>query len=253
MPSFNKLIRLAEDLAHKGAKSLAKDIIKYQEIEFNLARDVKIIADKQLEELIVSGLLEKANYPVLSEESGVFDDIGRDDGYIWIVDPLDGSMNFSRGIPINCISIALWKGMQSVLGVIYDFNRNEMFSGLVGQGAWLNGKPINVSNTKKKSSAILCTGFPVSSDFSSRTLLRFVENIMEYKKIRLLGSAALSLSYVACGRADVYMENGIKIWDVAAGIAIAKAAGGVAQYSCLDVGNNNILTVKVSNGYLANC
>ena len=141
--------------------------------------------------------------------------------------------------------------MHSVLGVVYDFNRNEMFSGLIGQGAWLNGKPIKVSNTKKKSRAILCTGFPVSSDFSSKTLLRFVENIMEYKKIRLLGSAALSLAYVACGRADVYVENGIKLWDVAGGIALVEAAGGQAQYAALD--KENILTVKGSNEYLANC
>ena len=96
----------------------------------------------------------------------------------------------------------------------------------MNKGAWLNGQKISTNKVKEKSQAILATGFPVSTDFSKDALLDFVEDIRGYKKIRLLGSAALSLAYVACGRADVYKENNIKIWDVAAGLALVKAAGG---------------------------
>jgi len=105
-----------------------------------------------------------------------------------------------------------------------------------------------VSETTEISKAVLCTGFPVSTDFSQKSLLGFIEDIREYKKIRLLGSAALSLAYVACGRADVYMENDIKIWDVAAGISLVKAAGGMFKYA--PTGKKNIYRIKASNQYL---
>jgi myo-inositol-1(or 4)-monophosphatase len=115
--------------------------------------------------------------------------------------------------------------------VIYDFNREEMFSGLVGEGAWLNGKAIRVGNVAEKSKAVLCTGFPVGTDFSESALEEFVRSIRSYKKVRLLGSAALSLAYVASGRTDVYAEKDIGIWDVAAGIAVVGSAGGKVRFS----------------------
>jgi myo-inositol-1(or 4)-monophosphatase len=166
------------------------------------------------------------------------------------VDPLDGSLNFSRDIPLFCISIALWKEMRPLLGVVYDCNHDEMFTGLVSEGAWLNGTPIQVTNTVKKSEAVLCTGFPVSTDFSENALLTFVRSIQAYKKVRLLGSAALSLAYVASGRADIYNENDIAIWDVAAGISIVEAAGGVVNFRQSEVENR--LIVKAGNSLLLN-
>ena len=248
MPDLSVLLSLAQNIAEKAVRIIEKDINKYQKVEQDLERDVKVLADRGLESVIVKRLLEESQYPVLSEEAGFLGGSNKNTDYRWIVDPLDGSFNFSRGIPINCISIALWKGMEPLLGVVYDFNRDEIFSGLVDRGAWLNRTPIVTSEIAEKSKAVLCTGFPVSTDFSQKPLLDFVEKIREYKKIRLLGSAALSLAYVACGRADVYLENDIKIWDVAAGIALAKAAGGVVQYS--HTGKDNIFRVKASNQYL---
>lgn len=248
MPDLSVLLSLARDIAENAVRVIGKDGNSYQKVEQDLERDVKILADKRLESVIVKRLLEESQYPVLSEEAGYLAGSEKDTDYRWIVDPLDGSLNFSRGIPINCISIALWKGMESVLGLVYDFNRDECFLGLVGEGAWLNGFPIMISEVPEKSKAVLCTGFPVSTDFSRKSLLEFIEHIKDYKKIRLFGSAALSLAYVACGRADAYMENDIKIWDVAAGIALVRAAGGVVEYCRTD--RKNTLRVKASNQYL---
>ncbi|EAI7420024.1 inositol monophosphatase, partial [Campylobacter jejuni] len=139
----------------------------------------------------------------------------------WIVDPLDGSLNFSQDIPICCVSVALYKGNEPILGVVYDFYRDEMFSGLVGIGTWLNNKKISVLNIKKdKKQAVLATGFSTYMNYSRSELEKFITHIQEFKKIRLLGSAALSLAYVACGRVDAYYEKDIAFWDVAAGMAL---------------------------------
>lgn len=138
--------------------------------------------------------------------------------------------------------------MEPLIGVIYDFNRDEAFSGIVGRGAWLNGQQIQVSMVRKSSDAVLVTGFPEGTDFSQASLTRFVNEIRQYKKVRLLGSAALSLAYVACGRADVYHEVDIRIWDAAAGIALVKAAGGSVRISYMD--DKSILKVMASNTYL---
>lgn len=248
MPDLSALLSLAQNIAENAFRIIEKDINKFRKVEEYLERDVKILADKKLESFIIKQLLEKSQYPVLSEEAGFLEGRDKNRDYRWIVDPLDGSFNFSHSIPINCISVALWKRMEPLLGVVYDFNHHETFSGLVGEGAWLNKNPIMTNEITEKSKAVLCTGFPVSTDFSKKSLLDFIEAIREYKKIRLLGSAALSLAYVACGRADVYLENDIKIWDVAAGIALVKAAGGKVQYS--STLKENIFRVKASNQYL---
>lgn len=201
------------------------------EVECECAKDVKLIADKKAEEIFIRFLLEKSAFPVLSEERGIVEGRGQDTDLCWIVDPLDGSVNYWRDIPICCTSIGLWRGEIPLLGAIYDFNREELFSGIVGSGAFLNGHPIRTSSTRDIAQAVLCTGFPVGTDFSSYAVQGFVSQIQRYKKVRLIGSAALSLAYVATGRADCYSENDIRWWDVAAGLAIIRAAGGHAVWS----------------------
>ena len=226
MVDHRKLLSLAVGTAQDAAAYLKDNKTALETVKENLARDVKVQADKRLESFILERLGSASDYPVLSEEADKTVGKVNSDGFLWIVDPLDGSLNFSRQIPICCISIALWQNDSPMLGVIFDFNRDELFSGFVGEGAWLNRKPITTSDVEKVSESVLCTGFPVSTDFSREGIERFVTGIRMYKKIRLLGSAALSLAYVACGRADAYWENNIKIWDVAAGMAVVKAAGG---------------------------
>lgn len=211
----------------------------------SLGHDIKIKGDALAEKVLLEYLMERSPFPVLSEERG---EVDREGGETckWIVDPIDGSLNFNRGIPLCCISISLWRGNEPILGVVEDFNRGEIFSGIVGQGARLNGRDIRVSGVDKRSAAILCTGFPVYTDFSQEPLLRFLSQVQEYKKVRLLGSAALSLAYVAAGRADAYMENNIMLWDVAAGAALVLAAGGKAEWEARDKG----LWFKAGNGLI---
>jgi len=199
------------------------------------------------EAIILDHLKRESEFSILSEESGMFE--GKDHRLIWIVDPLDGSLNYFRGIPLCCISIGLWQEDKPVAGIVYDFNRTEIFAGIDGEGAWLNGERIAVSSIPDKEKAALCTGFPANTDFSTESLMAFVQKVREYKKVRLLGSAALSLAYVAAGRADAYMENDIMLWDVAAGIALVKASGGLVHYT--STGRENAFRVQASNRSLA--
>ncbi|MGB3625541.1 MAG: inositol monophosphatase family protein, partial [Henriciella sp.] len=113
-----------------------------------------------------------------------------------------------------------------VLGVVYDFFRDEMFAGIVGAGATLNGAPMTVSDVSDRGRATLMTGFPVRADFSDEALSTMARDFASWKKIRMIGTAALAAAYVAAGRADCYREQGSMLWDIAAGCALVEAAGG---------------------------
>lgn len=218
-----------------------------RKINSESGKDIKIAADLASEKVIIDYLKEKTDFPILSEEAGLIS--GDKQELSWVVDPLDGSYNYLRKIPFCCVSIGLWRGDKPVLGVVYEFNQKELFSGIAGEGAWLNDAPIKVSNTKQKEKAVLCTGFPVNADFSQKAITDFIENSRSYKKVRLIGSAALSIAYVACGRADVYSERGIMFWDIAGAIPILLAAGGESdmekaakEYSYNVFSRNGVLT-----------
>lgn len=205
--------------------------------------DVKIRGDLESEKVIINYLTNKTEFKVLSEES--YNDLDYEDDYVWIVDPIDGSVNYSRKIPFYAISLALWKKNKPILGIIYDLSNDDLYSGIVNEGAWLNSKKIKVSNCKKLSNAIMATGFPVSSNFSKKNILEFIDLVKCCHKVRIFGSAALSMSLLSSGKLDSYLENSIKIWDVAAGIAIVKAAGG-----CFEIkksNDNHIISVKAAS------
>lgn len=217
-------LRLAKEAA-KLAGSVLKSTISGFEVVDRTGKDIKLRADSESEAILLETLSQHSEYPILSEEFGE-KGLSDTNSYFWIIDPLDGTANFSRHIPINCISIALWQGEVPVLGVIYDFNNNEMFSGIVGEGSWCNEQKILVSSVENVSEAILATGFPVNRCYSTEALTAFLSDIQRFKKIRMFGSAAMSLAYLAAGRVDAYKEENIMLWDTAAGIAIVKAAGG---------------------------
>jgi len=189
-----------------------------------IGRDIKLQADRDAEARILDVLMQ-SGLPVLAEESGE-SGAHADDTPTWIVDPLDGTMNFKHGIPLCCVSLALSLGGTPVLGVIDDFNRRECFSGIPGGGAWLNGTPMRVSEGTDPTRAILTTGFPTKFDLGEPALQQFMESARRFKKVRMLGSAALMMAYVACGRVDAYAEDDIMYWDIAAGAALVEAAGG---------------------------
>ena len=189
--------------------------------------DIKLRADQLAEERILSVLRERLPLPVLTEESGEHGAVA-ETSRMWIVDPLDGTFNYSRGMPMCCSSVGLWENGQPVLGAVYNFFNDELFAGIVGRGAWLNGKPIAVSNVKTAAKASLATGFPHHQDFDDAPLREFIGQVQDFKKIRMLGSAALMGAYVACGWLDAYVEEDVWLWDVAGAVAIAQAAGAVA-------------------------
>ena len=186
--------------------------------------DIKLRADQLAEERILAVLNDRLPLPVLTEESGEHGAV-TETSRMWVVDPLDGTFNYSRGMPMCCSSVGLWENGRPVLGAVYNFFNDELFAGIVGQGAWLNGKPIAVSSVKAAAKASLATGFPHHQDFDDAPLRAFIGQVQDFKKIRMLGSAALMGAYVACGWLDAYVEEDVWLWDVAGAVAIAQAAG----------------------------
>jgi myo-inositol-1(or 4)-monophosphatase len=214
--------------------------------------DLVTESDLASERLIIDRI--KTHYPrhaILAEESGTSSPTH--DGaseWRWIIDPLDGTTNYAHGYPCFCISMGLEHRERLQLGVIYDPIREEMFSAERGQGASLNGKRIQVSSNRNLSSALLCTGFPYDVRERNEFARHFTNFIMNAQGVRRDGAAALDLAYVAAGRFDGFWEEGLRPWDVAAGVLIIEEAGGrVSNYrgEPFDIHTPPIL---VSNGLI---
>jgi myo-inositol-1(or 4)-monophosphatase len=195
----------------------------------DLPREVKATADAVLEQDILAAL-SAAEIAVLSEESGYIP--SKQPSNRWfIVDPLDGTFNFVKGLGPSGVSIALWEDQKPVFGVIFNLMDQKLAWGGKGMGAFIDGRPISVSDTSTASLASICTGFPVRFDVGNEQAMRqFCRLVSPYAKVRMIGSAALALLHVARGSADVYLERSIMLWDVAAGIAIVQGAGGEAVF-----------------------
>ncbi len=246
MNELSNYLGIALSVVKEGASIITNNFSKYNQLEKNIGREVKICADKELNKILVGELNKLTSFNIVSEEGN--ENIIHENEYNWILDPLDGSLNYMRGIPMYCISLALWKGFEPVLGVIYDLTKDDIYHGIIGGGAFKNDVKIMVSKISSYSDAVLCTGFPINFSYSEDNILEFVDNVKKYKKIRLIGSAAMSLSFVASGIVDAYIEENIMVWDVAAGIAIVKAAGGNVEFSQGSVQNS--FNVSVTNGSL---
>ena len=144
---------------------------------------------------------------------------------------MDGTANYSRSIPISAVSICLMHNLEPLIGVIYDFNNSDMYEGSIVTSALLNDKQIKVSAVNQKDLGILITGLPNKTDYSDKNLLMMIRDFQSWRKVRMIGSAAMASVYVASGKADVYKEKKTYIWDIAAGAAIVKAAGGNVSIS----------------------
>lgn len=222
------LLELAKAVAAGAGKRLTESAGQaYRRHTFSseLPKEIKACADAVLDEEILAAL-RPTGLTILSEESGLC--IGdRASDYYFIVDPLDGTFNFVRNLGDSAVSIALWKGDTPVFGVLYTFNDGALAWGGPGIGAFINDAPITVSKTAGPRTGAICTGFPVRADVNDSDYRRqFWEVLEPYAKVRMLGAAAVSLLNVARGAADAYMESGIMLWDVAAGLAIVEGAGG---------------------------
>lgn len=172
--------------------------------------------------------------------------------YRWIVDPLDGTVNFAHGMPISCVSIGLEKDGRMLLGGVYDPFREETFLAVRGRGAFLNGRRVRVSRARKLIDALVVTGFPYKRFRRAGFYLRFVERLMRRTQgLRRLGAAALDLAYVACGRFDAYWEFHIKPWDASAGWLLIEEAGGrVTDFRGRPYGLSDTSETLASNGLL---
>ncbi len=223
-----QLLHIAEEAARTAGTRLLEGAEVLRTVTFEDRRDVKLQADSDSERYIRTLLArETADIPVIGEEEGGDASLTGQERLYWVVDPLDGTYNYSRGIEQCGVSIGLLRGESPVLGVIHDFYRNRTYSGAPGYGFFINGERTHYGWAPNREQAVLATGLPHGMDRSDANMVAYVRQMAHYKKIRMVGSAALAMAYVASGQMDVYHEQAIRLWDVAAGAALIQAAGGV--------------------------
>lgn len=187
--------------------------------------DLVTYVDKEAERRLVEGLTELVPGAGINAEEE--HSAESQNGYKWIIDPLDGTTNFIHHVPVFSVSVALEKSSELVSGVVYELNRDECFYAWKSGGAFLNGKPITVSQTEEMDRALLATGFPYSDFSQVEPYISLLQELMKNSRgIRRLGSAAVDLAYTACGRFDLFYEYALHPWDVAAGIVLVREAGG---------------------------
>lgn len=248
MPDLSEVLELCKSAAtHAGLYLLeaVQPTDKRYVHSGELPKEIKALADVVLEKEILRTLLP-TGIPILSEESGR---IAGQAGVkqLLVVDPLDGTFNFVKGLGPSAVSIALWEDNMPVFGVIYNLASRQLVWGGTRWGSFSNGHRILVSQTADRSKASICTGFPVRFDAASALAMESFGRLVEpFAKVRMLGSAAVSLLHVADGSADVYSEQNIMLWDVAAGLAIVEGAGGSIRYGPGSVGE--ALNVYACNG-----
>jgi myo-inositol-1(or 4)-monophosphatase len=223
---FSKELTIAKKAALEAGNFLKKNKDNLNKTISSTDRDIKLQADIEAEKIIKDIINKHSSFGILAEESGMSSKESHKN--LWVVDPLDGTANFSRNIPLCCVSIAMLSNTKPVLGVIYDFNNNELYEGSINTSACLNGKEISVSKIQKSHEGILVTGLPNDTDYSDKAMTEMIKNFQNWRKVRMIGSAALASVYVASGKADLYIENNSYLWDIAAGAAIVNAAGGEA-------------------------
>ena len=218
---------------NKAARYLIRDFGEIENLQVSSKGpgDFVTSADRRAEKTIIDEL-QKAHpdYGIVTEESGIINKSNTKNR--WIIDPIDGTMNFLNGIPHFAISIGYEENQEIKCGVIFDPIKNEIFYAEKGNGAYLNNSRIRVSNKKKLKDSILVTGGPKnSSEIRDKIFEEFItvsKNVVE--PIRKLGSAALDIAYVGCGRFDAYWQRDLNYWDIAAGMIILKEAGGFVDF-----------------------
>lgn len=221
------MLKTAIEAAREAGMFLKAHVGNARQVErkFGQATNLVTEIDKGAEEIIISRLKSKfPDHDFLGEESGSHAAVS---DYKWVIDPLDGTTNFTHGLPIFSVSIALEHRGDLVVGVIYDPNLDELYTAERGKGAFLNGSRIRVSKTDRLIESLLVTGFPYDiRDNPDQAVEHFRDFLMEAQAVRRLGSAALDLCYVAAGRMDGFWEVKLNPWDMAAGVLLIQEAGG---------------------------
>ena len=226
-PNLNIMIKASE----KASKILIRDFGEIENLQVSKKGPTDFVTNSDLktEKIIIEELKKaKPNYSILSEENGT--ENNRDKDNTWIIDPIDGTVNFLHGIPHFAISIALRSKNELISGLIYDPIKNEMFYAEKNNGAFFNNQRIRVSKKNNLDECLFCTGE------------RNFETDIPFRKS---GCAALDMAYVASGRYDGYFQNNLNLWDIAAGIVLVKEAGGVINEIDLTI-NKNIKIIASS-------
>ena len=246
---FEYAKRVGIAAAYNGAKVLREHFGNISRIDRKGAFNLVTEADTESEQLIIKTIREAfPDHAILAEESGKGK---KNSEYQWIIDPLDGTTNYAHQLPIFAISIALALNREIVFGLVLNPMDGELFSAAAGNGAQLNGKPIRTSSTASVHNSLLATGFPYDlSEIIDPTMKRFTVCQDASQGIRRLGSAALDICYVACGRFDGYWEQNLERWDMAAGAIIAAEAGGTLTNFSNQPFSIDQKEILVTNGHI---
>ena len=238
----------------KASRSLIRDFGEIENLQVSTKGpgDFVSSADKRTEKILIEEL-QKAHpeYGIITEESGIINKSNFKNR--WIIDPIDGTMNFLNGIPQFAISIGFEEAGEVKCGVIFNPITNEMFCAEKGNGAYLNNSRIRVSKKKNIKDALLVTGGPKGgSKIKEKIFSEYINVSSNVSNVRKFGSAALDMAYVACGRFDGYWQREINYWDIAAGIIILKEAGGFINFFEEDKNNALKKNIIASNSNIHN-
>ncbi len=251
MHDVSDLLELAKSVAlNAGSIVLGETKQELREFVFSPdhRKEIKASADKILEQYILSKLAP-TGLSILTEESGYLPN-KKDSKYHFIIDPLDGTFNFVKDLGPCAVSIALWEDKRPVFGVIFDLQKQQLFWGGKKFGSYCNEKKIEVSEVNFKDKASICTGFPVRFNVESTVAMNdFFLLVKPYAKVRMLGSAAMSLINVSKGSSEIYSEKNIMLWDVAAGLAIIEGAGG--SYTIKKTSEKWCYDISATNGHFS--
>ena len=225
-------INLITKACMKASRSLIRDFGEIENLQVSSKGpgDFVSSADKRTEKILIDEL-QKAHpeYGIITEESGYINKLNTKNRYI--IDPIDGTLNFLNGIPQFAISIGYEENNEIKCGVIFNPIMNEMFCAEKGNGAYLNNSRIRVSKQKKIKDALIVTGGPKgASKIKDKIFSEYINVSKNVSNVRKFGSAALDIAYVACGRFDGYWQRELNYWDIAAGIIILKEAGGFIEF-----------------------
>ena len=222
-----QMIHTAIQSALAAGELIRSNFGKEVKINESTLHDIKIQTDIDSQDLIY-GIISKhhPDHRLIGEEGDAGNPKGETE---WIVDPIDGTINFVMGIPHFCVSIAARREGKFLLGVIYDPIRNELFTVEAGGPTYLNGREVRVSPRNKLSDAIMAVGFAKTKESVDHCMALYQHYGHSAKKLRAMGSAALDLAYVSCGRLDAYIEQGVSLWDIAAGWIMVEQAGGKVE------------------------
>jgi myo-inositol-1(or 4)-monophosphatase len=255
-------LRKAESAAVRAARAagalMRANVRSVKKINSSTQHDIKLELDVRCQKLIERSLSRTFPSAAVLGEEGVSGDPAAQ--YRWVLDPIDGTVNFTYGIPHACVSIALQRkapapsaadypdGYDTVVGIVYDPFCDEMWTAIRGQPARLNGQLIKVSRRPRLEECVVSIGFAKTRESLRSTLPYFNQLAHRVRKIRMMGAAALALTYVASGRFDAYIERGIRLWDIAAGGLILECAGG--EFWRKPIPGKHAYRMVASNGLL---